>query len=534
MLAQLESKTSRTIKFTNCLVLQENEEDKENGNEGLRPADVLVDALGGTIVDVVYRCALCDGDACCSGDDLGESNAEEKKDDEDDEYEEVINCGGNILSPGFIDLQLNGAFGVDFSDPNITLSDVQVLAGKLTKFGVTSFCPTLVSCSTDTYRRILTAVGPICKGYKASLDPTGDGRSKKKFDADEKTEEDVVGANVLGFHLEGPFFAPSKRGAHALQHIQPPSQGLSSVHETYGTGSSNEALTKSGVAIVTLAPEIDGAIEAIQGLKDEGAVVAIGHTDADLTQGKQGLEAGATLITHLFNAMRGFHHRNPGLLGLLVPPADSGCVSTPVATTGSVGYENPSSELCDERPYYSVIADGIHSDPLSLRLARTLHPTGAILITDAMSAMGLEDGIHTLGTETVSVRGKKATITGSDTLAGSVMSMDECVKSYRKCTGCTTAEALRAATLRPAKVLGCEDQMGRIKLGLRADLVLLHGDSLNVLGTWVRGRKAFGMVGNACGQQRCDDHAVHSEKKREMQTSSIRPNISGKRRKLEQ
>lgn len=523
---------SRTIKFTNCLVLEENE-DKENGNEGLRPAVVLVDALGGTIVDVVYRRTPCDGDACCSGGELGDADAEEKKDDENDEYEEVINCGGNILSPGFIDLQLNGAFGVDFSDPTITLSDVQALAEKLTKFGVTSFCPTLVSCSTDTYRRILTAVGPLCIGYKASLDRTDDGRNKKQFDADEKTEEDLVAANVLGFHLEGPFFAPPKRGAHALQHIQPPSQGLSSVHETYGTESSNEALTNSGVVIVTLAPEIDGAIEAIRGLKDEGAVVAIGHTDADLTQGKQGLEAGATLITHLFNAMRGFHHRNPGLLGLLVPPADGGCVSTPVVTTSSVGYENPCRELCDQRPYYSVIADGIHSHPLSLRLAHTLHPTGAILVTDAMSAMGLGDGTHALGTETVSVRGKKATITGSDTLAGSVMSMDECVKSYRKYTGCTTAEALRAATLRPAKVLGCEDQMGRIKVGLQADLVLLHGDSLHVLGTWVRGRRAFGKVGNACGRQRCDDCTVHNESKREMQISSIKPDVSGKRRKLE-
>lgn len=160
--------------------------------------------------------------------------------------------------------------------------------------------------------------------------------------------------------------------------------------------------------------------------------------------------------------------REPGFLGLL------------------------SDNTIKERPYYSIIADGIHAHPMAVKMAHSLHPKGAILVTDAMSAMGLGDGLHTLGQHmqvliTDGVGGKKATIVGTETLAGSVASMDTCVKKFQKFTGCTIGEAIRAATVRPSQILQWQ-QGGKVKKGCVADLILLDYD-LNILECWVGGAK---------------------------------------------
>ena len=387
-----------------------------------------------------------------------------------------VDCGGNILSPGFIDMQINGYLGVDFSDAaTITADRVKMVAKRIVSTGVTSFSPTLISCSSEEYAHILPIIGPLCGGggkgdESNNIIINNNNNNKKKNGTD---ENDYVAANILGLHLEGPFFAPSKAGAHPKQHIRDPIEGMESVEETYGSANLREDY---GVATVTLAPERDGAIEIIRTLSKQGIVVSMGHTDATLGDGQKAMDNGATLITHMFNAMKPFHHREPALLGLLVAEQ----------SRGGMDLENTSN---NEELYFSIISDGIHADPTAVRLAHSLCPDRAILITDAMSAMGLGDGEHSLGDTRVLVKGMRATVAGTDTLAGSVASMDVCIRSYRTYTQCSTEQALKAATLHPAKVLGIHEKKGRLKVGADADLVLLD-DALNVLNTWVGGRDA--------------------------------------------
>ena len=192
----------------------------------------------------------------------------------------------------------------------------------------------------------------------------------------------------------------------------------------------------------------------------------MGHTLATVDQGLAGKDAGATLITHLFNAMNAFHHRDPGLVGLL-------------------GVEQA------RRPCYSIIADGLHCHPASVKIAYFAHPAGTILVTDAMGAMGLADGRHALGTLSVDVTGNKAVLVGTQTLAGAVVTMDQCVRNFLGFTQCSIAEALEAATGRPARLLYGEGTVhGTLRPGARADMILLD-DDLNLHATYMGGELAW-------------------------------------------
>ena len=352
----------------------------------------------------------------------------------------TFECAGRILSPGFIDIQLNGGFGVDFSNPSLTKEDVLKVATHLTKFGVTHFCPTMVSSSSCTYRKLIPLIGGICLEDRTSTNPVGR-------------------ASLFGMHLEGPFFAKSRRGAHEARCILEEIME-NSFSDVYNEGAEN--LEKAGVAIVTLAPELPGSIHQIETLSKNGIIVSMGHTDAAINHGLEAMKKGASLITHLFNAMRSFHHREPGLLGLLSEK------------TGM---------------YYSIIADGLHSHPTSVKMAYAMSKN-VVLVTDAMSALGLGDGEHSLGAEMVTVKNCKAVVSGTDTLAGSVASMDSCVRSFRKFTGCSYYEALTAATYNPSKVLNKTKDLGIIAVGCPADFVLLDSE-LNVLRTVVAGLIVF-------------------------------------------
>ena len=428
------------VHFTNCRLAvfhpcEGTNKNRQDG-DGLCRMDLLVDADQGTIVQLLEPNACAAAPAAAAA--------------------KVIDCGGNILSPGFIDVQINGYLGVDFSDAStITAEGVRTVARKIVATGVTSFCPTLISCSAEEYAHILPILGPLA---------LCDGKGRRRGAGD----NNCGGANILGLHLEGPFFAPSKAGAHPMQHIRDPVGGMESVQETYGSAKLREDF---GVAIVTIAPEREGAAEVIQTLSNQqGIVVSMGHSDATLQDGREAMANGATLITHMFNAMKPFHHREPALLGLVAEQ--------------SGGDGNKGKEL-----YFSIISDGIHAHPAAVRLAHSLCSDRAVLITDAMSAMGLGDGEHSLGDTEVIVKGMKATVAGTETLAGSVASMDCCIRSYREYTQCSTQQALKAATLHPATVLGIQEKKGAIKVGADADLVLLD-DGLNVLRTWVGGRDA--------------------------------------------
>ncbi|KAM7290283.1 N-acetylglucosamine-6-phosphate deacetylase isoform X3 [Ixodes scapularis] len=196
-----------------------------------------------------------------------------------------------------------------------------------------------------------------------------------------------------------------------------------------------------------------------------GAVKEIGHSEANLVQGEKAIQRGASFITHLFNAMLPFHHRDPGLVGLLT-----------------------SKKLPEEKHiFYGIIADGIHTHPAALRIAYKTNARGLTLVTDAMSAMGLEAGVHFIGENKVEIVGKRAVIAGTSTLCGSIATMDFCVRFLQKSTGCSTVEALESASLHPAEVLGIADRKGTLNFGAEADFVML-GSDLHVTSTWIAGK----------------------------------------------
>lgn len=249
----------------------------------------------------------------------------------------VIDLKNAIISPGFIELQTNGALGFHFahySNPETYQAGVQKLAKYLPSTGVTGFYPTIPTVSKEVFQGALPFLKP---------------------------SENEYGASVLGAHVEGPFLAPSKKGAHdaANMHI-PSSTALESIY-----GAQN---LSGSIRVLTMAPELPGAIPHIETLtKDYGIRVSMGHSAATHKQGIEGMKAGASLLTHTFNAMNPLHHREPGLAGLISDPSP---------------------------PYFSLIADAIHLHPRIVGIAYRSSPSHCILITDSIELSGLPDGIH--------------------------------------------------------------------------------------------------------------------------------------------
>ncbi|XP_012997136.1 N-acetylglucosamine-6-phosphate deacetylase isoform X1 [Cavia porcellus] len=346
--------------------------------------------------------------------------------------DEQRDCRGCILAPGFIDVQMNGGFGVDFSRATEDVgSGVALVAQRILSHGVTSFCPTLVTSPPEVYHKVLPQI-PMKSGGPH-------------------------GAGVLGVHLEGPFISPEKRGAHPEAHIR--SFEVNAFHDLLATYGSLD-----NVRIVTLAPELGRSHEVIKALTAQDICVSLGHSVAHLQAAEEAVQSGATFITHLFNAMLPFHHRDPGIVGLLtsdqLPPGQ--CI------------------------FYGMIADGIHTNPAALRIAHRAHPQGLVLITDAVPALGLGNGRHTLGQMEVEVDGLMACIAGTKTLCGSIAPMDVCVRHFLQATGCSVEAALEAASLHPAQLLGLEKRKGTLDFGADADFVVLD-DSLHVQATYISG-----------------------------------------------
>ncbi|XP_053690738.1 N-acetylglucosamine-6-phosphate deacetylase [Sabethes cyaneus] len=355
--------------------------------------------------------------------------------DEQEQASLQINCNGAIIAPGFIDLQINGGYGVDFSNDVTTVEQgVRKVSKNLLAHGVTSFCPTLVTSPSSTYHTVLPKISKKAGGHH--------------------------GATILGCHVEGPFINSDKKGAHPLECIKEFEQGFKTVLEMYGS--------LDNISIITIAPEKEGASNVIRELSERGITVAVGHSMANLSDGEVAVQHGAKLITHLFNAMLPFHHRDPGLVGLL--------------TTDNI----PPNAMV----YFGIISDGVHTHPAALRIAYKTHPDGLILVTDAISAMGLTEGRHRIGQLDLEVRKGRAYIAGTDTLCGSIAPMDECIRFFQKASNCSIEYALEAASLHPARCLGIDKQKGTLKYDSDADFVLLD-DSLNVLSTWIAGDCVF-------------------------------------------
>ena len=329
-----------------------------------------------------------------------------------------VDGSGLLAAPGFVDLQCNGGCGIDLASEPERLWE---LGAELPRWGVTAWLPTIVTSPPEVVERALATLdaGP----------PPG-----------------WVGAVPLGLHLEGPFLAPSKKGAHVAGLLRTPSREAIE-------GWTREA----GVALVTLAPELDGASEVIRALVERGVVVSIGHSAADHGQARQAVDAGARWVTHLFNAMAPLHHRQPGLVGVA---------------------------LTDERLHVGLIADGIHVHPDVVAIAQRALGERLTLVTDAVAALGMGPGEHQLGRARVTVTDDGVRL-ADGTLAGSDLSMDAAVRNLVSFTGCGPEVALAAASGTPARILG-DERRGALEPGRRADVVLLT-QSLEVAATIVAG-----------------------------------------------
>lgn len=324
----------------------------------------------------------------------------------------------DIVSPGLIDLQVNGAFGREVSaDPD----DIDTISAGLVATGCTAWLPTIVTAPATFYP-------PVFAGFTRH-DPG-------------------AGAVPLGFHIEGPFISPEKKGAHRIECI------LGATDDIF-----EHWLDQDSVRLVTVAPERGGNLDKIRRMVERGILVSLGHTNASYEEFVAGVDAGARKATHLFNTMTPIHHREPGAM---------------VAT------------LVDTRITAGLIPDGIHSHPATVRLAlKAKGVDGIVIVSDMMSACGLGPGEYTLSTKQVTVDEESARL-ADGTLAGSILTLDAALRNLVVWTDATVPEALHMMTAVPARLIGDESR-GRLVSGARADLALFDA-SLAVTSTIIGGR----------------------------------------------
>lgn len=331
---------------------------------------------------------------------------------------------GLLLAPGFIDLQLNGAAGHDLTaDPE----SIWAVGSALAQYGVAAFLPTIVAAPP--------AVAEEAVRVLAGGPPPG-----------------WRGATPLGLHLEGPFLNPERAGAHDRAHLRAPD---SSVAAGWSAA--------TGVRMVTLAPELPGALELAGSLTGRGVVVAAGHSLATAEEAAAGFDAGIRYVTHLFNAMPPLEHRAPGLAG---------------------------AALSDSRVIVGLIPDGLHVDALVVDLAwRAAGPDRLSIVTDAMAALGMPPGRYPLGGVDVNVGDDGARLPDGR-LAGSVVSLDAALRNLVKFTGAPPAVAAGSVTRVPAALLGERDR-GTLAVGAVADVTILDA-GLRVVATIARGAVTHG------------------------------------------
>ena len=335
--------------------------------------------------------------------------------------------GSGYIVPGLIDLQVNGYFGVDLAEPDA--AGWGRVVRRLPETGTTAFLPTLITA-------------PVAELGGAL-------RFAARFVADPP-----AGARILGVHVEGPFLAPGRAGAHRRDLIIPPSPEAVAGLLAAGAGV---------LRVVTLAPEVEGSLAAIAALASAGILVSIGHSDATARQVAAAVDAGARMVTHLFNAQRPLHHREPGVVG---------------------------QALADPRLTCGLIADPSHVTAAVCAIAFAAAPGRIFLVTDASAAAGMPPGRYRIGGEPVEVRpgDDPAPRRADGTLAGSVLRMDQAVANM-VAAGAGLPEAVAAATRIPADLIGRPD-LGRLVPGAAADLVWL-GDDLRTRATWVAGQRVY-------------------------------------------
>jgi N-acetylglucosamine-6-phosphate deacetylase len=354
----------------------------------------------------------------------------------------VLDARGLRVVPGFVDLQCNGGFGVDLSTEPERLWEV---AARLPSTGVTAWLPTIVSGPPSVRSRALAALrsGPSAGGPVAAV------------------------AEPLGLHLEGPMIDLDRRGAHPAGFLRGPDD------PDVGW---DRWTREAGIALVTLAPELPGALDVVRRLVDAGVAVSAGHSSATAAQATAAVDAGVRWVTHLFNAMAPLHHREPGLAGVA---------------------------LTDDRVRVGLIADGVHVDPVAVRLAARALGDRLTLVTDAVAALGQPPGparsVRSVRLGEVAAISDGTSVRLPDgTLAGSVLPLDQAVRNLSAFAGLDLAAAVRAASAVPAAVLGLHDR-GVVAPGAVGDLVLLHRTG-TVVATVIAGEVVYDRSGTRYGR----------------------------------
>jgi N-acetylglucosamine-6-phosphate deacetylase len=334
---------------------------------------------------------------------------------------ERIDVDGHWLVPGFIDLHCHGGGGYSFDNGG---EAIRLALQTHRAHGTTRSVLSLVANPIAQLRENLSEIADL-----AATDPL-----------------------ILGSHLEGPFLAPERRGAHNPDFLREP--------QPYEL----EELIKAGrgtLRQITIAPELPGALEAIDVLVELGITVAIGHTEASFELAQEAFDRGARMLTHAFNAMPGIHHRNPG----------------PVVAA----FE-------DKRVTVELILDGLHVHPEVAAMAFNSAPGRIALVTDAMAAAGSSDGDYRLGSLNVTVVDGLAVLSGTTTIAGSTLTQDVALRLAIERAKVTPAAAIEALTSTPARALGIDDRFGLLKVGYAADAVLLD-HRWQVASVWANGAR---------------------------------------------
>ena len=336
--------------------------------------------------------------------------------------EPVVDGEGCMAVPGLVDIHFHGCVGADFCDGEI--EGVRKMARYEAENGITSICPATMTIPEEELHRVM----------KTAAAWKNEGTAK-----------------LVGINMEGPFISEKKKGAQAAENIRPCDAGLFRTFQEESGGL---------IRLVDIAPETEGAMEFISEVKGE-AVISLAHTTADFETASEALRRGASHVTHLYNAMPPFGHREPGVIGAA---ADN------------------------ENCHVELICDGIHIHPAVVRATFALFgPERVILISDSMRATGLTDGKYTLGGQDVYVRGARATLEDG-TIAGSATNLMGCLRVAVLQMGIPLEDALASASMNPAKEIGIYDRCGSITPGKAADFILLDKD-LNIRAVYVDGKK---------------------------------------------